>query len=198
MKRYKKKFSLAVISLALPILFIVIFALFKWGYGRVGVASAKGTSLQTLTRLAEQGDAKAEFQLGNSYKYGKGVPANEAEAARWFRKAADQGDALAQCSLGVAYILGKGVEASDEAAVMWFRKSAGQGDILAQNNLGNAYYFGRGVKKDVPMAYGWFLLAAGKGNTQAAEMVTLIEDSLSPAEKQAARSWAKQWTPYVR
>ena len=44
-------------------------------------------------RLAEQGDATAQFNLGVSYGNGEGVLKDDAEAVRWFRLAADQGDA---------------------------------------------------------------------------------------------------------
>ena len=47
---------------------------------------------ETRTR-AEEGNAKAEANLGNMYFHGRGVPQDYAEAVRWYRKAADQGDA---------------------------------------------------------------------------------------------------------
>jgi TPR repeat protein len=50
-------------------------------------------------KLAEEGDAKAQFTLGTLYSNGKGVPQDDAEAARWFRMAAEQGNEKAQASL---------------------------------------------------------------------------------------------------
>ena len=41
--------------------------------------------------LAEQGYAEAQFRLGLLYEFGKGVPENDAEAVKWYRKAAEQG-----------------------------------------------------------------------------------------------------------
>jgi hypothetical protein len=40
--------------------------------------------------LAEQGDAKAQFALGAMYAYGKGVPKDFVEAARWYLKSASR------------------------------------------------------------------------------------------------------------
>ena len=40
------------------------------------------TALQEFRPLAEQGDAKAQFNLGFMYDNGKGVPENDAEAAK--------------------------------------------------------------------------------------------------------------------
>ena len=51
-------------------------------------------------RLADQGNAVAEYNLGVLYNIGKGVTPDRAEAAKWLRKAADQGLAKAQAGLG--------------------------------------------------------------------------------------------------
>jgi len=47
-------------------------------------------------KLAEQGDAKAQYNLGIRYDKGRGVPENDAEAVKWWRKAAEQGHEDAQ------------------------------------------------------------------------------------------------------
>ena len=58
---------------------------------------------------AEQGDARAQDNLGSMYYRGEGVPEDYTEALRWYRKAAEQGYARAQYDLGCMYYLGKGV-----------------------------------------------------------------------------------------
>src|SRR6266702_1426909 len=75
---------------------------------------------------AEQGDANAQYSLGVSYAWGKGVPQDYAEAVRWYRKAADQGDANGQYSLGFSYAQGLGVPQDYAQAVRWYRKAADQ------------------------------------------------------------------------
>ena len=42
---------------------------------------------------ANQGAAYAQYNLGVMYDNGMGVPENDAEAVKWYRKAADQGNA---------------------------------------------------------------------------------------------------------
>ena len=42
------------------------------------------------------------------YDEGRGVPENDTEAVKWYRKAAEQGDASAQYNLGVMYANGWG------------------------------------------------------------------------------------------
>ena len=56
--------------------------------------------------LAEQGDAEAQISLGIMYDYGRGVPEDDTEAVKWYRKAAEQGVAKAQYNLGVMYTNG--------------------------------------------------------------------------------------------
>jgi hypothetical protein len=45
-------------------------------------------------RAADQGDAAAQYNLGNLYLEGRGMPQDDAKALKWFRRAADQGDAV--------------------------------------------------------------------------------------------------------
>ena len=53
-----------------------------------------------LKRKAERGDAAAQVDLGFAYENGKGVPQDDKEAVKWYRKAADQGHPQAQSNLG--------------------------------------------------------------------------------------------------
>ena len=66
--------------------------------------------IDAIRFAAEQGDAKAQSNLGLMYDQGLGVSQDYAEAVRWFRLAAEQGDAGAQCQLGAMYATGKGVQ----------------------------------------------------------------------------------------
>ncbi len=59
-------------------------------------------------KAAEQGNVKAQVNLGVMYHNGIGVPQDYAEAARWSRKAAEQGNAGAQNNLGGMYNMGQG------------------------------------------------------------------------------------------
>jgi TPR repeat protein len=50
-------------------------------------------------KAADQGIARAQYNLGVTYAYGKGVQQSDSAAAQWFQKAAKQGHAQAQCIL---------------------------------------------------------------------------------------------------
>ena len=58
---------------------------------------------------AERGEAWAQFNLGNMYYNGEGVPQDDATAVMWYTKAAEQGNAAAQSNLGNMYYNGEGV-----------------------------------------------------------------------------------------
>ena len=57
------------------------------------------TAVHIFTKLAEQGSAEAQFNLGVCYKKGHGVKQSYKEAVKWYRKAAEQGFAPAQEAL---------------------------------------------------------------------------------------------------
>ena len=67
------------------------------------------TAFRVFFRLAEQGNADAQHNLGVMYETGLGVSENDKKAVKWYRLAAEQGHAAAQYSLGVMYQTGEGV-----------------------------------------------------------------------------------------
>jgi len=86
-------------------------------------------------KAADQGDAAAEFLLGNQYANGKGVPQDYSEAMIWFQRAAEQGHPVAKLYLGVIYAEGRGVPQDYVRAHMWFSLSTAQGEQRAVKTL---------------------------------------------------------------
>ena len=117
--------------------------------------------------LANQGDATAQLKFGNMYMIGEGIPKNEVEAVKWFRKAADQGIVEAEFNLGLSYSLGEGVPQSAVEAIKWFRKAAEHGNPEAQYALGNIYSSGAGIPERDAEAVDWYRKAADQGYTDA-------------------------------
>ena len=95
-----------------------------------------GKTLLLLRPLAEQDNAIAQYNLGQMYREGQGVPQDSAEAAKWYRKAADQGHAGAQGNLGSFYYRGQGVPQDFTEAAKWYRKAAEQGNTIVYRFLG--------------------------------------------------------------
>ena len=123
--------------------------------------------VEAVRRAAQQGDTRAQYNLGVLYVLGQGVPQDDVEGARWLRLAADQGYALAEYNLGVMYDNGRGVLQDDAEATRWFRLAADQGFIPAQHKLGVMYETGRGVPQDSAEAVRWYRLAADQGWAEA-------------------------------
>ena len=64
---------------------------------RKGLTAAKSGDFATALRewkpFAEQGNARARYNLGVMYEIGQGVPQDDKTAVKWHRLAAEQGDA---------------------------------------------------------------------------------------------------------
>ena len=133
----------------------------------LAVTPASAQDYEATRHAAEQGDADAQFNLGDMYANGRGVPQDDAEAVRWYRLAAEQGHASAQFDLGFGYANGRGVPQDYAEAVRWYRLAAEQDDASAQFNLGVAYDNGEGVPQDYAEAVRWYRLAAEQGHASA-------------------------------
>jgi len=64
-----------------------------------GVEKNDREAFAWMVRAAEQGHARAQFNLGAMYETGRGVVKNKRDAVAWYRKAAEQGFAEAQARL---------------------------------------------------------------------------------------------------
>jgi len=131
--------------------------------------------------LADKGDADAQFNLGQAYKLGRGVPAADLKVAQsWYEKAAQQGHAQAQANLGL--ILFQNGER--QRAMPWIRKAAEMGDPRAQYVLGTALYNGDLIGKDWPRAYALMSLAADAGLPPAGTSLQKMDEYIPVAQRQ--------------
>ena len=136
--------------------------------------SSNISSLNDLITAAQNGDIRAQVQLGDCYYSGIGfykgeiVEKNYEKAVFWFLKAARQGDARAQFNLAFMYEQGLGVDSQNyDQAFYWYKKAAEQGDERAQYNVGYYYENGRGTSQNLSEAYNWYKRAADQGHQNA-------------------------------
>src|SRR6185295_3656688 len=101
--------------------------------------------IEWIRKAAAQQYAPAEFQLGQIYDFGFGVPQDERQAVDWYRRAAGHGSAPAQRSLGDCYRKGRVVAADATEAARWYQQAADGDDLRAQYQLGQMYFDGTGV-----------------------------------------------------
>ena len=91
---------------------------------------------ESLKALAEKGNADAQCNLGVMYEDGDGVPEDDKEAVKWYRKAAEQGNHVAQANLGVMHYEGDGVPEDFAIAYAWLNIAAANGIANAKTNKG--------------------------------------------------------------
>lgn len=125
--------------------------------------SAMAIDFSQTQRLADEGEAIAQYDLGLLYHQGKDVRQDYTKAVEWYGKAANQGHADAQTILGVMYESGKGVTQDYAKAKQWYEKAAHQGQAVAQYYLGGIYYIGKGVRQNRVIAKEWFGKACESG-----------------------------------
>ncbi|NHX34116.1 sel1 repeat family protein, partial [Escherichia coli] len=80
-------------------------------------------SIEQITQLAQKGDPKAQFQLGERYFKGLGVSQDSKAAAEWFIKAGNQGNSDAQFRLGTMFVNGFGVRRDYDKAMLWYEQA---------------------------------------------------------------------------
>ena len=160
-----------------------------------GLAAAENEDYSTAVALwiplAEEGDARAQFKLGELYHEGLGVNPDISMAIQWYLLAAEQGDTEAQNNLGIIYDDGDEVRANFRTAMKWYRLAAEQGDPGAQFNLGSIYREEEAVQ-DYTRAYMWWGISAYLGNDLAGSLLEFVEQEMSPEQVVVARKMARQ------
>jgi uncharacterized protein len=127
--------------------------------------------------LAIAGDPDAQFNLGQAYKLGRGVPVDLGEAESWFRRAANQGHLQAEDNLGlVMFTAGK-----RQAAMPYISRAAARGEPRAQYVLGTAHFNGDLTARDWAMAYALTKRASDAGLQVAAARLAQL-DTIIPLE----------------
>ena len=76
---------------------------------------------------AEKGNAIAQNELGECFRFGRGCNVNKAEAYKWYKKAANQGYADAEYNLAYCFENGYGCDKSEKKALKWYKKAEEHG-----------------------------------------------------------------------
>jgi TPR repeat protein len=169
-----------------------------------GASKRRFEGARWLRKSAEQGYAPAQYMVGYLWTYGGGgiLPTDKPADIKpgiWFRKAAQQGHAGAQRELGKGYLYQTPENPTEAAA--WLRKAAERGDGEAQVWVSQFYVVGQGVTADFIQAYKWASLAQrhleinADLRKQAADVVRLMSEGLTPEQLQEAKALVRQWKP---
>jgi TPR repeat protein len=145
------------------------------------------TAVERWRGPAIAGNPDAQFNLGQAYKLGRGVPADLNMAEEWYRKAAMQGHPQAEDNYGLALFQnGKRAE-----ALVWLEKSAARGEPRAQFVLGTMYFNGDGVERDWVRAYALIVRASQSGLPQASTALAQMDKYISLQERQQGLAHAR-------
>lgn len=149
------------------IILIVLAVLLLGGAGFLFYWFRMGEPAKGYYEAAKQGDAEAQYQLGECYYNGNGVRKDFFAAADWYRKAAEQGHADAQFMFGRCCYHGEGISKDYGVAFEYYRKAAEQDHAKGQCGLGYCYYDGEGVEENKEEAVKWYRKAAEQGIPEA-------------------------------
>lgn len=137
--------------------------------------------------LAINGDPDAQFNLGQAYKLGRGVPVDFKLAEGWYRKAADQGHFQAEDNLGLILFQ----NGDRPKAMPYIEKSAGRGEPRAQYVLATALFNGDLAKKDWVRAYALMTRASANGLNQASASLAQMDQFIPLDQRQKGLAMAR-------
>lgn len=138
--------------------------------------------------LANAGDADAQFNMGQAYKLGRGVPVDLPIALDWYRKAAAKGHQRAEDNMGLLmFQQGKRTE-----AMPTLQKSADRGEPRAQYLVGTALFNGDLLPRDWVRAYALMTRASAAGLPQATSSLAQMDKYIPEAERKQGLAIATQ------
>jgi uncharacterized protein len=138
--------------------------------------------------LADKGDPDAQFNLGQAYRLGRGVPINLAAAKTWFERAANQGHVDAQTTLGLLLFQ----NGDQPEGLKWLKKAADQGEPRALLVYGTALVNGDSVTQDPVLGYAYVSRAVALGLEPAKETLDQLDKLLPAADRKRGTEIARQ------
>ncbi len=128
-------------------------------------------ALEKLEKLAQKGDARAQYEVALMYLQGIGTPVDPTRGGQWMMAAANNGNATAMVEIGGRFETGMNAEKNPILAFTWFRRAAATGDPIGMYKLAMLYESGEGIPADLPRAYAWYRLSKNAAGKLAANRV---------------------------
>jgi len=145
---------------------------------------------EIFRQLAQKGDARAQYHLGEMRLHGQAVEPDPAAACDWFETAADNGHVTALYELGNCYFGGRGRDQDIDQAIYLYGLAAESGLPQAQYRLAKLYAGGGPVPKNPERAYIYLLLALRGDLAQEPALRDSLEAKLSEEQLQRAQRFA--------
>jgi hypothetical protein len=123
--------------------------------------------LEYLKKKSDEGDAEAQWILGNAYLFGRGVEKNKEEADRLWKLSQQKRtySDLPPVPISTTPLVTKSASSPNLTGNTLAYAQAG--DARRQNQMGKMCYYGDGVPQDYEQAAQWWQKAAAQGNYEA-------------------------------
>jgi len=141
-------------------------------------------------KLAEQGNAEAQYKVGEMYETGRGVDQDREKAREWYTKAAKQDHPKSRYRLLFLDIQKSGMNVERKQQLTQLQKDANSGVGDAQYFLGKMYAAGVGVPKNISNAQTWLSKATFNGITEAETDLIAVQEEIARAEASQAQKKA--------
>lgn len=145
---------------------------------------------EIFRQLADRGDARAQYRMGQFYKDGLTVTQDSLQACDWFERAANRSHDQATFELGHCFFEGEGRPRNINAALYLYSALAEQGLPEAQYRLARIYAAGSGVRRDPERAYIYLFLAVRGDMHQQPDLVASLESQLDERQLERAQQFA--------
>jgi uncharacterized protein len=153
-------------------------------------AWAKGDYAAAINQwrpMAIKGDADAQFNLAQAYRFGRGVTMDMKQAEDWYRRAATQGHLQAEDNLGLIMFQ----NGDRQGAMRYIERSANRGEPRAQYVLGTALFNGDFLAKDYVRAYALMTRASASGLSRASSSLAQMDRFIPIADRQKGLAMAR-------
>lgn len=150
--------------------------------------------LQTLRRLADEGNAHVMYRLGRIYAGGTSVARDDTQAAHWYRKGADAGNTSAMTALAIMQLEGRGQGANVQEGLRLLRTAAARNHTEAMNRLAHILVEAKITDKDALEAARLLTRAAEAGHVPSMVDLAWMYSSGTGVQADHAKSamWNKQ------
>lgn len=142
-------------------------------------------------KLAQKGNAEAQFKVGEMYETGFGVKKNMTEAENWINKSAAQGNESAGYKLLYWDVEKNGLKGGNKEKVADLQAKANEGNPQAQYYVGKMQAYGVGLKKNTDEGLKWLNKAAFVGVLEAEREAVIVKENKA-REDIAAKKRAEQ------
>ncbi|KAK8867256.1 hypothetical protein M9Y10_010233 [Tritrichomonas musculus] len=128
---------------------------------------AKPSDHQVVSHDKDEECDDENFRLYENFFYGRAVPVDKREAAKYCKLSADSGNAKAMLAYGDLLYNGDGTSTNKKEALKYFQQSAEQGNTSAMHKLGQMLSRGDTVKVNKKEAAKYYKRAADMGDIES-------------------------------